>query len=501
MTARGPMGRLRERTAGDRVMSLRKRLVLSVTGLIAAACLIIGIALPLIMRSFLVDQLDEQLIAASTRAERFDGDHDGDGAGGGPGRGQGSPKGLVQPGQSIGTLAAVRSDESISCAILDKDGEPAGCSPDAVEQLVEIEEPADPVTMDLHEYGHYRVMAVQTGDGLLITGLPMRGAAETIGRLVIIEIIVAGLVLAVAAIVSAGMIGRMLAPLRRVAGTAKRVSDLPLDQGDVELAERVAPADADPRTEVGQVGYAINEMLGHVERALESRQRSEQRVRSFVADASHELRTPLAAIRGYAELTRRSKDDVPPDIAHALDRVESESVRMTALVEDLLLLARLDSGRPLDRAPVDLAALMIDAVSDAHAVGPDYEWRLELPDEALEVSGDRARLHQVLANLLANARTHTPPGTEVVVSLRRSDDGTQAVIAVRDDGPGIAPDLLPTVFDRFARGDSSRSREKGSTGLGLAIVAAVTASHGGTVAVESEPGRTEFTVTLPLSAP
>lgn len=477
------------------MLSLRKRLVLSVTGLLAAAFLVIGIALPLILKGFLTERVDEQLTAAASRAVKFDDRGEGS-YGGGP---KGSPAGLVQPGQAVGTIAALVEDGVLTdCGSLDHDGQPTSCDADVVQALTEMPLSKEPETVHLHKLGSYRVVAVETDDGLFITGLPLENAEETVKRLVVIEMAVAGIVLAVAAAVSAGMIRRMLAPLQRVASTAKRVSDLPLHEGDVHLAERVAAADADPRTEVGQVGHAFNQMLTHVEGALASRQESEQRVRSFVADASHELRTPLAAIRGYAELTRRSRDQVPADVAHALGRVESESVRMTTLVEDLLLLARLDSGRPLERKPVDLPALIIDAVSDAHAVGPDYRWNLELPDEAIEVTGDRARLHQVLANLLANARTHTPPGTVVTTSLEPSADGRSAVITVRDNGPGIPPKLLPTVFDRFARGDSSRSREKGSTGLGLAIVSAVVGSHRGTVRVASEPGRTEFTVTLPL---
>jgi two-component system OmpR family sensor kinase len=276
------------------------------------------------------------------------------------------------------------------------------------------------------------------------------------------------------------------------------VAELPLDRGEVALSVRVPEGDTDPRTEVGRVGAALNRMLGHVAAALAARQASETRVRQFVADASHELRTPLAAIRGYAEVTRRGRDEVPPDVAHALRRVESESARMTTLVDDLLLLARLDSGRPLETEPVDLSRLLVDAVSDAHAAGPEHKWRLDLPEEALTVPGDAARLHQVVANLLANARAHTPPGTEVIAALRPTGGGG-AVLSVVDTGPGIAPELQAEVFERFARGDSSRSRAAGSTGLGLAIVAAVVEAHHGTVEVSSRPGRTEFTVTLPGS--
>jgi two-component system, OmpR family, sensor kinase len=287
------------------------------------------------------------------------------------------------------------------------------------------------------------------------------------------------------------VVRRELRPLERVAVTAGRVSRLPLDRGEVELAERVP--DADPRTEVGQVGTALNRMLDHVGWALESRQESETRLRQFLADASHELRTPLAAIRGYAELTRR--DPLPAETEYSLVRISSQAERMTTLVEDMLLLARLDSGRPLESADVDLTRLVVDAVSDAHATGPDHRWALQLPEDPVVVRGDASRLTQVLTNLLANARTHTPPGTTVTVSLAGDPHGARLMVA--DDGPGIPPDLLPHVFERFARGSSSRSRSNGSTGLGLSIVHAVVAAHEGSVTVTSVPGRTEFTVLLP----
>ena len=292
------------------------------------------------------------------------------------------------------------------------------------------------------------------------------------------------------------IVRRTLQPLARVAATATRVSELKLDRGEVDLAQRVPEADTDARTEVGQVGAALNRMLDHVGNALEARHASEMQVRQFVADASHELRTPLAAIRGYAELSRRSRQPVPEEVGHVLRRVESEAKRMTALVEDLLLLARLDAGRPLAHDPVDLTMLVVDAVSDAHAAGPRHDWQLDLPEEPVLVTGDQARLHQVLANLLANARTHTPEGTTVTVGV--SATGTEAVLRVTDAGPGIPAELQPHIFERFARGDSSRSRAAGSTGLGLSIVHAVVTAHGGTVSVESAPGRTEFTVRLPL---
>jgi two-component system OmpR family sensor kinase len=293
------------------------------------------------------------------------------------------------------------------------------------------------------------------------------------------------------------LVRRNLTPLQRVAATATRVSHLPLDSGAVDMADRVPDVDTDPRTEVGQVGAALNEMLDHVHSALNARHESEMRVRQFVADASHELRTPLASIRGYAELSRREREPVPPAVTHALGRVESEAVRMTGLVEDMLLLARLDAGRPLDRAPVDLTHLAVDAVGDAHAASPDHVWALELPDEPVEVPGDRARLHQVVANLLANARTHTPAGTKVVTAI--THDGSWVKVSVNDNGPGIPESLQAKVFQRFTRGDDSRSRVAGSTGLGLSIVAAVAEAHGGKVQLDSTPGDTTFSVLLPAA--
>jgi two-component system OmpR family sensor kinase len=227
-----------------------------------------------------------------------------------------------------------------------------------------------------------------------------------------------------------------------------------------------------------------------------AREASENKVRQFVADASHELRTPLASIRGYSELTRRGGHELPDDVVRALGRIESESIRMTSLVEDLLLLARLDAGRELVLSEVDLVPVVADAVADAHAAGPDHEWRLDAPPEPVVVLGDGGRLHQVVGNLLANARTHTPEGTHVEVRL--AVEGDDAVVTVADDGPGIPDDLRPVLFERFARGDNSRSRHTGSTGLGLAIVAAVVDAHQGSVEVESRPGDTRFTVRLPL---
>jgi two-component system OmpR family sensor kinase len=282
--------------------------------------------------------------------------------------------------------------------------------------------------------------------------------------------------------------------LREVAQTAHAVSELPLASGAIDLTERVPTHLTDERTEVGQVGSALNTLLVHVESSLEARHHSEQQVRQFVADASHELRSPLATIVGYAELARRRSGD-PATVRTALDKVEEESGRMTSLVEDLLLLARLDSGRPLDRQPVDLTRLLLEAVSDARVLAPDHHWRLDLPQDAVEVTGDEQRLHQVVTNLLNNARRHTPPGTSVTVGVRA--EGPNALLTVQDDGPGMTPELLNKAFERFSRGDSSRNRASGGAGLGLSLVQAISVAHGGAVSVDSEPGRTRFEVRLP----
>ncbi|MEW9517370.1 ATP-binding protein [Streptomyces tubercidicus] len=357
-------------------------------------------------------------------------------------------------------------------------------------------------TAELPGLGDYRVESAK--DDSLVIGLPLDYVQKTVGRLVLIEACVTVAGLAAAGLAGSAMVGIALRPLRRVAATATRVSELPLHQGEVALHLRVPATESDGRTEVGQVGAALNRMLGHVGSALAARQESETRVRRFVADASHELRTPLASIRGYAELTRRGREQPGPETRHALGRIESEAERMTGLVEDLLLLARLDSGRPLAHERIDLSPLVVDAVSDAQVAGPGHRWRLELPDEPAVVYGDAGRLHQILVNLLANARTHTAEGTTVTARVRVTagaaagrDGGVQ--LEVEDDGPGIPATLLPHVFERFARGDASRSRAAGSTGLGLAIVQAVVAAHGGSVRVGSVPGRTVFTVTLPTA--
>jgi two-component system, OmpR family, sensor kinase len=466
-----------------RTRTLRTRLVATMLLLLAVASAAIVVATSLALRQFLVSRLDDDLRATSGRilqVSRF------------PGGAQ-LPDLLAKgPGPQDTLNAEVAGGQVLSATVSQRFGDdepvPAAEYPDLLG--VRVGEP--PTSQDLGPLGTFRLVAVATPTGAVqVTGLSEERLQETVARLVTTEVVVAALALALAGVAGVVLVRRELRPLERVAATAGRVSRLPLDRGEVELAERVP--DADPRTEVGQVGTALNRMLDHVGWALASRQDSEVRLRRFLADASHELRTPLAAIRGYAELTRRR--ELPAETEYSLVRISSQAERMTTLVEDMLLLARLDSGRPLEDADVDLTRLVVDAVGDAHATGPEHHWQLRLPEDPVTVRGDVSRLTQVLTNLLANARTHTPPGTTVTVALATGAGGAR--LAVTDDGPGIPDDLLPHVFERFARGSGSRSRQNGSTGLGLSIVDAVVAAHHGRVEVTSAPGRTEFTVHLP----
>ncbi|HEU5270318.1 MAG TPA: HAMP domain-containing sensor histidine kinase [Jatrophihabitans sp.] len=481
---------LRRHSVGN--WTLRSRLIASVLGLLVLVCTGIGVFADIAVRNSLTGALDRQLTAAGTNFDRPSehGDRDRVPPGGnGPGYlPPGSPIGAV----GLSVLGGTVSYSQLQDSTADSE-EPVPA--EAAQALATVATDGRPHTVALPGLGQYRVVATTLpGGGSRALGFPLREVHDTLNRVTLAILVLTALALLIAGLVGAVIVRLALRPLQRVTATASRVAEMNLEEGEVAVAERVP--DANPRTEVGQVGVALNRMLTNVTDALNARHRSEQRVRQFVADASHELRTPLAAIRGYAELTRRSRQTAPPDIAHAMSRVESEAGRMTTLVEDLLLLARLDAGRPLDREEVDLARLAVDALSDAHAAGPEHRWSLDLPDQPVIVQGDGQRLHQVLANLLANARTHTPPGTEVRLSLSRQAD--HAVLSVTDNGPGVPAELMPDIFQRFSRGEQSRSRTAGSTGLGLAIVAAVVAAHGGRIDVVSAPGDTRFTVTLPI---
>jgi two-component system, OmpR family, sensor kinase len=462
--------------------SLRTRLVASTLLLLAIASAVIAVVTTVSLRQFLMGRLDDEVRMSSRVFIRAE---------------PGFAPTLMPPDRGPrpppNALTAVVRDGTVVVASVFPLGEDPQPVPEPeYPDLTGLPVGAPPRSVDLGDLGDYRLVATRTPFGdVVVSGMPEAPVQTTVTLLVIIELVVTGITLAGAGAAGAIVVRRELRPLERVAATAARVSALPLDRGEVSLVERVP--DVDPRTEVGQVGSALNRMLDNVESALEARHDSEMQLRQFVADASHELRTPLAAISGYTELTRRG--ELSPDVEYSLTRIASQTERMTTLVEDLLLLARLDAGRPLERGKVDLTRLVVDAVADAHAAGPDHKWQLAVPDQPVVVPGDGSRLAQVLANLLANARTHTPAGTSVTVALVA--DRRCAQLSVSDDGPGIPPDLLPHIFERFARGSTSRSRDNGSTGLGLAIVRAVVAAHHGTVDVASRPGRTEFTVRLP----
>ncbi|ROP44750.1 sensor histidine kinase [Pseudokineococcus lusitanus] len=494
----------RGRRAGRRPWTLRARLLAGLSAVLVGVLLLTGGVTLLVVDRVLVGQVDQQVRSEVAQA----GVGDGPPGPGGPARDQDQPDFLLR-GLGVGSLGARVEDGQIVAATLvgNRAGPPQQQYLDADQAAPLAAVPLDePVTVDVPGLGEYRVAATATDAGSVLVGQPLEPTTTVVRELAVAVLLLAALGILAAVLATNAVLARGLRPLRRVAATATAVSRLPLDRGAVDLPVRVPPRDTDPSTEVGQVGAALDRLIVHVGSALDARHRSETQVRQFVADASHELRTPLASVRGYAELALRRRDDLPPEVAHAVERVESQATRMTGLVEDLLLLARLDAGRPLEREEVELPLLVVEAVSDAQVTGPDHRWVLDLPEggddeddgEALVVPGDAARLHQVLAGLLANARTHTPPGTTVTTRLRAVDGGAEVV--VEDDGPGVDPAVLPTVFERFARADTSRSRAAGSTGLGLAIARAVVEAHGGTVGVASRPGRTAFRVVLPGAA-
>ncbi len=487
------MKAVRARQVLRRPWTLRTRLVVSAVSLIAVVAAVIGSVTTIAFHSYLYGKLDDQLHSVVERAQRPPGPlpvPDSLRAAG--------PLGFVGGGgQPLGTFGAlVDADGDVTASkVVEDSGLRAqeSAKPLTGEQRTALENAAPGAGegtrgVELPGLGGYRVEATTTAEGdTVLVGIPSAEVSGALTTLIVVEVCVTAAGLIAASIAGTVLVGIALRPLRRVAATATRVSELPLHSGEVALLERVPDAEADPRTEVGQVGAALNRMLGHVGSALAARQESETRVRQFVADASHELRTPLASIRGYAELTRRAAGgtagpEPDPVTRHALGRIESEADRMTGLVEDLLLLARLDAGRPLSYGATDLLPLVVDAVSDARAAdgpgagpgvprrpeagpgapyrpetgpGAPHHWRLELPEaaEPVTVRADPERLQQVLVNLLANARTHTPPGTTVTVSVQPPvRAGDPVTLEVRDDGPGIPAELLPHVFERFARG-------------------------------------------------
>ena len=505
---------------------LRTRLVLVAMALLVAICGAVGLFSYASMDLFLTRQLDTQLAQASDRARDF----------GRPSAGNsgGRPDPLEARGQGIGTLNARILDGVVSSAgFLAGDATRKSLSLGDSRILLALTPNDAPVDRTLSA-GAYRLTAVRAPYGdVIVTGLPLAEKQNTLSSLVWTMVVVSVGGLVVIGLAGTALIRRTMKPLEQLSEVATKVSRLPLDAGEVALAVRVPASAAHPGTEVGSVGYALNQMLDNVSSALEARQSSEMKVRQFVADASHELRTPLTAIRGYTELMRMT-EHFTPDGERSLARVQSQSERMTALVEDLLLLARLDEGQPLKLTDVDLTQLAIETVSDEKVMAPGHAWRLELPEEPVVVRGDSTQLHQVLANLMSNARKHTAPGTTVVTAVMRSADGS-AVLTVTDNGDGIPAEFVKHIFSRFARADASRKNRavsaavqgsagiplesgmaggpatasaatptiapaptaEGTSGLGLSIVQSIVEAHGGTVEVTSRPGRTEFAVRLP----
>lgn len=477
--------------------TLQRRLIVTVVGITSFILVLVAGATSAILSQVLEDQLNSEVRAAAQNVGfmRF-----------AIGADLTAEQILQQqPATQAGYFLAVESTPGQpTAAVVDSDGTIVALTEEQIDDIVaSLKTQTGQYVVTVDGLGTYRVEAAPLGNAFAIVGLSRAGVTSTLTRMLttIALLTVGGLILL--AVATSWTIRAGLAPLRAVAATAERVSAQRLDQGEVSIAERVPAAEADPRTEVGRVGEALNALLDHVDESLAARQRNEARMRAFVADASHELRTPLASIRGYSELSLkalgRGHDAGTIETTEAsLDRIQAQSLRMTSLVEDLLLLARLDEGQELVYGTVDLTRLAIDAVGDARPTGPDHDWVLEVGEDPVLIAGDAGRLHQVAANLLANARTHTPAGTTVTVSVAR--DGDDAVLRVHDDGPGIDPSIKDELFERFARADRSRARQTGGTGLGLSIARAIVDAHGGSITVRSEPGDTTFEVRIPARA-
>lgn len=511
--------------------TLARQLVIQVSAIVALVAITLGLVTTLVAQRVMMRQLDDRLDGVLTRQQN---------AVNNPG--QSFPGGVDLPGQPIGTVVVVVPPTRIAKqGMLTPEGIRPIPSSAAVVALSAVAPDSGHHSLVLDQLGPYRAMAVTDDRDVVVVGLPLAETRSAVVKLVWTVTILSLLATAASVVTVYVVVVRKTRPLTDLAAVAREVSAMPLEHGNVELGSRFLPPRQAHSAEVAEVGDAFNQMLGHVELALQARQVSESKVRQFVADASHELRNPLAAIRGYAELTRRGRATMPLQIAHSLDRIDAEAERMSGLVEDLLLLARLDNHLAPAAEPVDLTEIVVNAVTDAQVAGPDHRWSLDVPTDPVTVIGDHHQLHQVVANLLANARTHTPPGTRVTARVKIAaalpalvgeearnaafgepgpGAALQAVLTVHDNGPGIPNAMISQVFDRFVRVDSSRARipdasgahNGGSTGLGLSIVAAVVDTHGGTVDVRSrcaddltgaeaaDPDTwTTFTVRLPLA--
>jgi two-component system OmpR family sensor kinase len=458
-----------------RRLSLRARLVLGVIVLGAVGLGVANVATYASLRSFLVDRTDTSLEESSGAVEH-------DIARGKCGGLDGKPPPGLEPGDYVLALGA---DGDVVCSFqVASSGETAPSPP----KLAGSGRLAPFFTVESQDGGdRYRVRSAiepRTGSTLFVA----RSLADfdaTLRRLLLIELLVTGVVLAALAALGLWVVKLGLRPLDAIGTTAAAIA-----AGD--LTKRVERAE--PRTEVGRLGLALNAMLGQIEAAFNARAASERKLRRFVADASHELRTPLSAVRAYAELFARGADRRPADLERAMTGISRESERMTLLVDDLLLLARLDEGRPLAREPVELDEVVREAVETSATLEANRTHELEA--EPVTVVGDRERLRQIVDNLLSNVRAHTP--SRAPVRVRVGPVGGEAIIEVEDTGPGLTGDQAERVFERFYRADPSRARASGGVGLGLSIVAAVAEAHGGTVTARSGDGAT-FTIALPLA--
>ena len=468
-------------------MSLRARLLAATLVLVAFGLVVANIATYSALRSFLYDRVDSQLEAVHRTVDRVV-----------PERRGTPPESALRQLEALtpGVFAQVRDPQGRVLA--NSAGRRFGVAPSSAPRLpADLRGPPRVLTAEAVDDGGptYRVRVAPLRNGsTLVVALPLDDTQATLRRLLVIELLVSIVVFAAAAGAGLWLVRLGLRPLADIEATAAAITD-----GD--MSRRVDHADE--RTEVGRLGRSLNVMLERIDTAFaerraseEAARASEQRVRRFVADASHELRTPVAAVRAYAELYRMGADQHPEDLARLLARIEEEAVRMGVLVDDLLLLTRLDDGRPLDREPVDLGAVAADAVAAAQAVEPDRPIELDVVG-SVEVVGDRHRLRQVVDNLLANVRAHTPAGSPATVRVASDGDG-HAVLEVADRGPGLDPEQAAHVFERFYRADAARSRNSGGAGLGLSIVAAIAQAHGGEAFVDTgDGGGAVFRVRLP----
>ena len=468
-------------------MALRLRLLLALVALVVAGLLAADLATYGALRAFLLERLDTQLQAATNPVARMltFGTPPGLLASGGSG-----PTALLSPGTFVELRNAGGKVVNRATFSLDGSAAPAPSLPAALPGSGATQTSAELfIAAAADGSPSYRVLAAPLeGGGTVIIAIPLSDLDATLAQLAVIELAAGLAVLVLLGLATWWIVRRGLRPLERMGETAGLIA-----AGD--LARRVAVDD--PRSEVGQLGIALNAMLERLEAAFARQAATEERLRRFLADASHELRTPLTSIRGYAELFHRGADRRPADLTTAMRRIEEEAARMGVMVEDLLLLARLDEDRTLERAPVDLARVAADAVADARAADPSRPIALEAP-RPIVVTGDDARLRQVAANLLGNALAHTPAGTAIVVRAVLRDG--RGVLEVADEGPGLGQVEAGRVFEPFFRADPSRSRSSGGAGLGLAIVAAIVAAHGGTVSLDTAPGAgATFRVAIPAA--